>query len=272
MKKTLIALAVTASAVVSGSAMAAWSTGGDFDGGINIGGNITTDAPTWLWKTGADQGTAVDLKLADAVVSGDNNVWSGVGKTSFPVLMGKTKAEYNGVSTGMSPIITYSGEGFSISQPADSAPVITLSAFAKDDKTKAGTFQFKMDIMSLASVMWVGDGVTTQDKKVYQTIGDSGKTYGNGFAQNKSYINSMTPEAIKGKISAILGADMITIPADAVTAGYTGPNIFDRTDNIKNIQGVYASEYVANSGVLTFPKANTPKDWQANMTVSVTYQ
>lgn len=79
MKKTLIALAVAASAVVSGSAMAAWSTGGDFNGNINIGGNITTDAPAWLWKTGADQGTAVDLKLADAVVSGDNNVWSGVG-------------------------------------------------------------------------------------------------------------------------------------------------------------------------------------------------
>ncbi|EGG5564052.1 fimbrial protein, partial [Salmonella enterica] len=30
MKKTLIALAVAASAVVSGSATAAWSTGGDF--------------------------------------------------------------------------------------------------------------------------------------------------------------------------------------------------------------------------------------------------
>ncbi|SUG73588.1 K88 minor fimbrial subunit FaeI [Salmonella enterica subsp. enterica] len=59
-------------------------------------------------------------------------------------------------------------------------------------------------------------------------IGDTGKTYGNGFAQNKIYVNSMTPVAIKDKISAILGADMITIPADAVTSGYTGPNIFNR--------------------------------------------
>lgn len=271
MKKTLIALAVAASAVVSGSAMAAWSTGGDFNGNINIGGNITTDAPAWLWKTGADQGTAVDLKLADAVVSGDNNVWSGVGKTSFPVLMGKTKAPYSGISTGMAPVITYGGEGFSISQPADSAPVITLSAFAKDDKTKAGTFRFKMDIMSLADVFWKGDGVTTNDKNAYQTIGDTGKIYGNGFAQNKIYVNSMTPVAIKDKISAILGADMITIPADAVTSGYTGPNIFNRAD-AGSIQGVYASEYVAGSGVLTFPKAKTPKNWNANMTVTVSYQ
>lgn len=37
MKKTLIALAVAASAVVSGSAMAAWS----INDNINIGGNIT---------------------------------------------------------------------------------------------------------------------------------------------------------------------------------------------------------------------------------------
>ncbi|WP_435673964.1 hypothetical protein [Salmonella enterica] len=141
----------------------------------------------------------------------------------------------------------------------------------KDDKAKAGTFQFKMDIMSLANVFWKGDGVNTNDKNAYQTIGDTGKTYGNGFAQNKTYVNSMTPVAIKDKISAILGADMITIPADAVTSGYTGPNIFNRAD-AGSIQGVYASEYVANSGVLTFPKANTPKSWNANMTVTVSYQ
>ncbi|MEA7614671.1 hypothetical protein ONO57_27180, partial [Salmonella enterica subsp. enterica serovar Anatum] len=45
---------------------------------------------------------------------------------------------------------------------------------SESDKAKAGTFQFKMDIMSLANVFWKGDGVNTNDKNAYQTIGDTG--------------------------------------------------------------------------------------------------
>ncbi|HIF3540803.1 TPA: fimbrial protein [Salmonella enterica] len=270
MKKTLIALTVAASAAVSGSAMAAWSTGGDFSGDINIGGNITTETPAWLWNIGADRGNAVDLKLADAVVSGANNVWSGIGAESFPILMGKTKAIYSGVSTGMAPVITYSGEGFAMRHIADSAPEITLAAVAKDDATNTGQFKFKMDLLGLSNVQWIGDGVTTFDKNVYQVIGDSSKTYGNGWPQNKTYINSMTTEQVRDKIAAILGSDMITIPADAVTAGYTGPNAFNRAD-AGSLQGAYASAYVANSGELTFPKDKTPKSWVSNLKVTVSY-
>ncbi|MFJ7174846.1 F4 family fimbrial subunit [Citrobacter freundii] len=51
MKKTLIALAVAASAAVSGSVMAAeWVEAQP--GNIDIGGEINTQSVKWLWKTG----------------------------------------------------------------------------------------------------------------------------------------------------------------------------------------------------------------------------
>ncbi len=53
MKKTLIALAVAASAVVSGSAMA-W-TSGEFDNTVNIGGSVTVGdnfSQKWAWQAG----------------------------------------------------------------------------------------------------------------------------------------------------------------------------------------------------------------------------
>ncbi|HFI4472209.1 TPA: fimbrial protein, partial [Escherichia coli] len=57
MKKTLIALAVAASAVVSGSAMA-W-TNGNFNGSVDIGGSVTVGdnfAQKWAWQTGTSLG------------------------------------------------------------------------------------------------------------------------------------------------------------------------------------------------------------------------
>lgn len=61
MKKTLIALAVAASAAVSGSAIA-WQDG-DFNGSVDIGGSITSDQPTWQWKIGNMSADAINLKL-----------------------------------------------------------------------------------------------------------------------------------------------------------------------------------------------------------------
>ncbi len=50
MKKTLIALAVAASAVVSGSAMAAWTANGG-GGQVEIGGSLTPVTKATPWET-----------------------------------------------------------------------------------------------------------------------------------------------------------------------------------------------------------------------------
>ncbi len=270
MKKTLIALAVAASAAVSGSAMA-WQDG-DFNGSVDIGGSITSEQPTWQWKIANMSADAINLKLADATQSDSNNVWSNIGEKAYTILLGKTKFEYSAVSSGMSPVITYGGDGFNIKHPVNSAPIITLTATGKTDTSKVGTLVFKMNMFALSDHYWKGNGVDTVDKDTYQMIADTSKVYGNGYFQNAGYVKTMTSDDVKNELTRILGADMISISSSAVsTPTYTGPNIFDRADAF-NIEGVYGSEYVANSGTLTFPQNATPTDWKATLRVTVSYQ
>ncbi|HFL4680053.1 TPA: fimbrial protein [Escherichia coli] len=270
MKKTLLALTVVASAAVSGSAMA-WQDG-DFSDSVDIGGNITSEQPTWQWKVGDMSADAINLRVADATQSGSKNVWSNIGGEAYPILLGKTKFEYSGVPSGMSPIITYSGEGFSIRYPVDSAPIVKLTATGKTDPSMVGTLEFKMNMFALSDHFWKGDGVTTFDKDTYQMVADTSKIYGNGYLQNAGYVKTMTSDDVRNELVRMLGADMISISSSAVsTPTYTNPGIFDRTDAF-NIEGVYGSEYVANSGTLTFPVGATPTDWKATLKVTVSYQ
>ncbi|WP_218066226.1 fimbrial protein [Escherichia coli] len=267
MKKTLIALVVAASAAVSGSAMA-WQDG-DFTGSVDIGGNITQEQPTWQWKIGNMSADAINLRLADATQSGSDNVWSNIGEKAYSILIGKTKLEYSNVSSGMSPVITYSGDGFSIEHPADSAPVITLTATGKTDTSKVGTLKFNMNMFAMSDMTWKGDDIIID---TYQMIADPSAAYGNGYLQNVAYVKSMTTDDVKSELVRILGADMITISSSATpTQSYTGPALFDRADAY-NVEGVYGSEYVANSGTLTFPQNATPTDWKATLKVTVSYR
>ncbi|EPW6021750.1 hypothetical protein ACXPSQ_000940 [Salmonella enterica subsp. enterica serovar Newport] len=109
------------------------------------------------------------------------------------------------------------------------------------------------------------------DRVIYQTVADTSKANGNGYMQNAAYVKSMTSTQVKDHLPRILGADMITIAQDAVESSYTGPNVFNRAD-AKTIQGVYGSEIVAKSGQLSFPKDGVPSDWNAQMSVTVSYQ
>lgn len=263
MKKTLIALVVAASAAVSGSAMA-W-TQGDFNGSVDIGGSISQEQSTWQWKVGNESADSINLKLADAVHSGSDNVWNNVGEKSYPILLGKTVSEYTGISSGMAPVITYSGDGFKIKYPADSAPEVELNATGKTDTSKVGTLTFKMNIFGLLNA-------TRSSGEVYQLLADTSKAYGNGYLQNAGYVNTLSADLVRDNVERILEGEMIDISSDAAPAsGYAGPNHFNNT-GLSKIQGVYASEYVANSGTLTFPQNATPDDWKASLEVTVSYQ
>lgn len=108
MKKTLIALAVAASAV---SGMAHAWTNGDFNGSVDIGGSITADdeRQKWLWAVGSD-------------INGFNNSLKNMteNKTKLtitvnsnkPILLGKTNEAFSTpVAGGMGaiPQIAFTG-------------------------------------------------------------------------------------------------------------------------------------------------------------------
>ncbi|EER0450274.1 fimbrial protein [Escherichia coli] len=108
MKKTLIALAVAASAV---SGMAHAWTNGDFNGSVDIGGSITADddRQKWLWAVGSD-------------INGFNNSLKNIteNKTKLtitvnsnkPILLGKTNEAFStpvAGGVGAIPQIAFTG-------------------------------------------------------------------------------------------------------------------------------------------------------------------
>ncbi|EED3234570.1 hypothetical protein QH89_001171 [Salmonella enterica subsp. enterica] len=101
MKKTLIALAVAASAVVSGSAMAAWIANGG-GGQVEIGGSLTPVTKATPWETAV--GAAV-TNLNGQVQKNDTKLEITVPKT-LPILAIRSTAQFTG-RAGIVPTIKY---------------------------------------------------------------------------------------------------------------------------------------------------------------------
>ncbi|WP_089639793.1 hypothetical protein, partial [Escherichia coli] len=90
--KTLIALAVAASAAVSGSAMA-W-TNGNFNDSVDIGGSVTVGdnfAQKWAWKTGTSLG-AFDSNVKEMTDGGKKLVITAAQNAA--ILLGKTNEAF----------------------------------------------------------------------------------------------------------------------------------------------------------------------------------
>ncbi|WP_097330595.1 fimbrial protein [Escherichia coli] len=107
MKKTLIALAVTASAAVSGSAMAAWAPNGT-GGSVGMGGTLTPEQKTTPWEVKV--GAAVNDLNAD-IHKGDKVINIPL-KKAIPVLgirVADANLKYFQGQPGITPNIDYHG-------------------------------------------------------------------------------------------------------------------------------------------------------------------
>ncbi|WP_097422160.1 hypothetical protein [Escherichia coli] len=145
MKKTLIALAVAASAVISGSTMAAlggWSEGTN-GGSVNVGGTITIDkTPVWLVATGTGFS---GFSNVDADLTGDDKLLTVNAPEAIPVLAIKSKEAYTAsdYSKGTMPSIVVSGgNGVAISRTNWSNARFDFSAPIYVDGAIAGTATF----------------------------------------------------------------------------------------------------------------------------------
>ncbi|ELF0011122.1 hypothetical protein RBX93_004749 [Escherichia coli] len=133
MKKTLIALAVAASAAVSGSAMA-W-TANDTGGSVDLGGTLRpTDLVTpWEVKVGAEvNGLDADIRKGDTKVDIPVN-------TAIPVLGIRTQSTeaFQGQS-GISPQINY-GAAINLDGFAANETTLTLEVKDSSGTNKIGT-------------------------------------------------------------------------------------------------------------------------------------
>lgn len=258
MKKTLIALAVAASAAVSGSAMAAnWEQNGN-GGSVDLGGTLTpTDVVTpWEVKTG-DAVTGLDAQIK----KGQKTVDIAVNK-AIPVLGIRTieSATFTG-QPGISPQIDY-GNAVNVDVFENGRAPVTLEV--KDNtNAKIGTLTTSLGASALVS--YKGPDYSGYNHRYADT---AGQAFFGGLSKNKAN----TP----GENIAI------TVFPD-VDAHFTYQNTeykeVEPSVNFANTEVTYSGYYGAGieqgkTIKITLDQAasgDAPIQWKASLPVTVTY-
>ncbi|MWR25313.1 fimbrial protein [Escherichia coli] len=153
MKKTLIALAVAASAV---SGMAHAWTNGDFNGSVDIGGSITADdyRQKWSWAVGSDINGFSNV-LTD-LTEGGTKLTITV-NSDKPILLGKTNEAFSTSvigGVGAIPVISFTGFDGAKVEPEFSTNgkvVMTLPVKTDQNSNKVGNLTVNATASGLLS-------------------------------------------------------------------------------------------------------------------------
>ncbi|HIH9051493.1 TPA: hypothetical protein ACYUXQ_004139 [Escherichia coli] len=267
MKKTLIALAVAASAVVSGSVIAAdWEhTGTNFS--IDLGGTLTPKELVTPWE----------VKVGDAVTNLDGQVQKGQNEVSIPVnaaipVLGiRTQTDVPFVGrTGVNPNVNYQG-AIDINQFSDGATNLTLTVNDKHSGNKIGTLTTKLS----AGALYSWSKVASPSEGGSYSLGAINKNlelfYG-GLSGNTA--GAMSAVNVKAKAGVLFPGSMDKYN----NQGFDADSIF-YTD-ITNPNSQYSAFYFSGieagrviSLTLDSPvQGDTPIDWKASLPITVSYQ
>ncbi|WDB54786.1 hypothetical protein PS037_23445 (plasmid) [Escherichia albertii] len=256
MKKTLIALAVAASAAVSGSAMA-WTANGT-GGSIDLGGTLTPVEKVTPWEA----------KVGDAVTGLDALVQKGqkvVGiyvNKAIPVLGIRTQtAEAFQGQPGISPQIDF-GNAVNVDAFKNGRAPVTLEV--KDaGNEKIGTLTTSMGASALISYK-----AKTYNGYNHRYAESAGQAFFGGLPKNKSN----TPDV---NIAVDVFPD-VNANFTYQNAGYKG---VDASIDFTNTQATYSAYYGAGieqgktiNITLDQPASgDAPIQWKASLPVIVTY-
>ncbi|HBB0036494.1 TPA: hypothetical protein SI321_000130 [Escherichia coli] len=261
MKKTLIALAVAASAVVSGSAMAiGWEQNGHGNS-VELGGTLTPVAKVTPWevKTG-DAVTNLDAQIQ----KGQKTVTIGVNQ-AIPVLgiRAQTTGVFHGAD-GISPQLDYDG---AVDVNGFSAGVTTLTL----DVTDAGGAKIgnmTVPFSAAAARSYSTDNVTAvSNRNLYATT--SGNAFFGGLGKSSSAIASDAKafvSAIDADVVAKYQSWNISSVTGALTDNFTGDVFYS---------AFYGSGIEKGKNItITFDQAvtdDTQVQWKASLPITVTY-
>ncbi|HEC8710300.1 TPA: fimbrial protein [Salmonella enterica subsp. enterica serovar Poona] len=257
MKKTLIALAVAASAVVSGSAMA-WTANGT-GGDVELGGTLTPVTKVTPWEV--QVGAAVTGLNAD-IQKGQRAV-DIVANKAIPVLGIRTisNTPFQG-KAGISPQIDY-GKAVDVNAFADGRAPLTLQV--KDNQNVViGTLTAKLGASALISIKsntWSGYNHAYAGAAGHGFFGGLPKT--KGATPDKNIAYNVMPEV----------AEKFTKQGTSATT--VGP-----ATAFNNTNATYSAYYAAGieKGQSIKIALDTPAQgdaaiaWTASMPVIVTYQ
>ncbi|ENR8844773.1 hypothetical protein ACEXEA_004198 [Escherichia coli] len=227
MKKTLIALAVAASAAVSGSAMAGLGnfSAGNTDNTVNIGGIITPSQVKnkWVWAVGQgyDNFTHETTALTDS-----GKKLTIIAKENMPLLVGKTTEAFEG-APGLAPQIAFSDSKGGITPVwADDNAEGTMTLTVNDAQQKE-IGSMKLNVNAIAPVGWAKtDASTGIDLRYHPTSSGSFTGSTGKFASSPTF----------AKVNAILDA-------------FDAPVFRDIEEQIKSYPGL-SGIHVVTSGVV----------------------
>lgn len=259
MKKTLIALAVAASAVVSGSAMA-WTSNG-VGGSVELGGMLTPDVKVTPWE----------VKVGDTVKGLNAKIEKGQKtvvislKSAIPLLGIRTQTSevFHG-QQGIAPQISY-GNAVDVNSFNMGGAPLTLEV--KDsDGVKIGKAESSMVAAAMASFRSGGMyGVST----VYAA--KSGAPFFGGVGKSRSGVHLFPLELAKEVFAE--AAEHYNNQGEGI--GKIIPSEVNFTLRNASFSAFYASGIPASSKItITLDKedcAVAPVQWKASLPITVSY-
>ncbi|HGX3700886.1 TPA: fimbrial protein [Escherichia coli] len=259
MKKTLIALAVAASAAVSGSAMA-WTANGT-GGSVDLGGTLTpADVVTpWEVKTG-DAVTGLDAKIK----KGQKTVDIAVNK-AIPVLGIRTQTAkaFQG-QPGISPQISYDN-AVDIDHFENGVTTLTLEVKDVND-AKIGSMSVPFSAAGARAYSY-DDINAISSRNLYAT--QEGEAFFGGVGKSSSAIASDAKAlvtAIDADIVAKYNSWGVTDVTGSLTENFSGDVFYN---------GFYGSGIESGKSIkITLDQAavgDAPIQWKASLPVTVTY-
>ncbi|EMX2492219.1 hypothetical protein AAGR40_004643 [Salmonella enterica] len=261
MKKKLIVLVVTASTIVSGSAMA-WTANG-IGGSVEFGGALTPQENVTPWAI--QVGNAVN-DLNAPIKKGATTAKIPV-NTSIPVLGIRTHLAggFMGES-GISPQVNY-GDGH-VALDGFNASVSTLTLDVTDGKNKIGSMSAPFTVAAVVNGVKNDSG---NNVSVYAT--NAGDVFYGGVSKTADGVipSPKAQQNLAKELIADSTDNYVSAPASSETP-FSGP----LNDSSLKYNGFYASGIKVGSTILI--NLNTPATgdskitWKANLPVTVSYQ
>lgn len=258
MKKTLIALAVAASAAVSGSAMA-WTESGN-GGSVNLGGTLTP----------ADVITPWEVKVGAAVNNLDSTIQKGqkeveiATKAAIPVLGIRTiESKAFPGKTGISPQISY-GNAVDVAKFSKGIAPLTLEVKDAND-AKIGTATTSILAAALSSYK---TEITLNAKSLYASV--SGKGFFGGIGKNAGAVVDYPITETSGFFAEASQNYTAQGATNLASPGETSFAIDDATYSAFYASGIKQGETIKIT--LDTPASADAIVWKASLPVTVSYQ
>ncbi|HEA8350635.1 TPA: fimbrial protein [Escherichia coli] len=255
MKKTLIALALTASAV-SGIAHA-W-TNGDFNGSVDLGGTITPDIVTGPWEVKAGSNlTGLDATVASGATSVNITL------PSDSLVLGIRSTGWFTGQAGISPQISYAG---SIGNTFENGKVdLTLNVKDSSTDQEIGVLTTKLTTAGVVSrVRPAGE----ETHNMYAANAGEGFFGGLSLSHDSSTLHNAPVDLANKLDSTIL--DNWEQKGDSF--GSNIPATFDNVNAQFNSFYVSGLETSDNVSIQLNEALTTDVEWKASLPITVSYQ